>query len=164
MVDYLKSDALIEGDYRYWLYREWEDEFVLPATCVFIMLNPSKADGKKDDPSVRKCVGFARRWGFGKLMIVNEFAYRATNPDELKKVKDPIGRFNDVYIRQALQDVGGAVCAWGGKGGYLGQDSKVLSILDSSSVDPYIIGPNNKPNHPLYLPYDSQLRRWKTPL
>ncbi len=84
--------------YRYSLSRTWNESL---QRIVFIGLNPSTADAQHDDPTVRRCIGFARRWGYGGLTLVNLFAYRTTEPAELKEVDDPVGLDNDRWIAEA---------------------------------------------------------------
>ena len=85
------------GTYRYALRRIW-----LPAApqVLFIGLNPSTADEKSDDPTIRRCLGFARSWGYGGLIVANLFAYRATAPSALREARDPIGPLNDLVDRK----------------------------------------------------------------
>lgn len=154
-MDYLAASAVIDGDYRYRLIREWS----VPGTvgrsdpCVFIMLNPSTADGRQDDPTIRKCVGFAGRWGFTRLIVVNLFAYRATNPKDLRRAADPIGPRNAEHVKSVCAEIDYAICAWGTNGSYLAQDAAMLRLLHQIGVIPMGIG--TKSSHPLYLPYDS---------
>ena len=98
--------------YRYRLWREWDP--VLPSV-LWVMLNPSTADAAADDPTIRKCVGFAKRWGCGSIDVVNLFAFRATDPRNLSKVDDPVGPRNAHTLRAALvADHGVKIVAWGG--------------------------------------------------
>lgn len=150
-MDYLTADAVIDGDYRYRLTREWAGTG-LADPCVFIMLNPSTADGTTDDPTIRKCVGFASRWGFRRLTVVNLFAYRATNPRELRKVDDPVGPHNYDHVKSVCAEVDYAICAWGSNGSYLATDAAMLRLLKRIGVNPMGIGGGAR--HPLYLPYD----------
>ena len=85
------------GLYRYSLYRGWETN--APKRIAFVMLNPSRADATNDDPTLCRCISFARSWGYGSLEVVNLFAYRASKPEELKTVTDPVGSENDRYIQ-----------------------------------------------------------------
>lgn len=96
-------DAVLStcGRYRYRLTRTWSQNRP-PAT--FIMLNPSTADAHEDDKTIRRCIGYARRWGLGGLVVVNLYGYRSTNPDELWKVEDPVGPDNDHHLRAVLAD------------------------------------------------------------
>ncbi len=98
------------GRYRYRLWRGWgnpEDR------CVFVGVNPSTADDTTDDPTIRKCVGFARRWGYGALDMVNLFAWRDTDQRGLLHADDPVGEENDCRILQAFDGASRIVLAWG---------------------------------------------------
>src|SRR5438093_11151238 len=86
--------------YRYTLWRAWYPDH---PRVVFIMLNPNNANEQKNDPTIRRCITFARSWGFGSVEVVNLFAYRAPHPSQLLKVADPIGAENDHYFLQALK-------------------------------------------------------------
>lgn len=143
-----------DGRYRYRLWRELGDGPM--GTVVFVMLNPSTADAEKDDPTIRKCKGFARQWGFRRLEVVNLFAWRATNPKELPKVDEPIGLENDRTIDERCIAAEWVICAWGSdKFGQRRAREVVarlrrldihLRCLRKSTTD----GP---PWHPLYVPY-----------
>src|SRR5262245_40859152 len=87
------------GTYRYVLRRE-----IGPGdtTATFIMLNPSTADAARDHPTIRRCIGFARRWGCGQLVCLNLFAFRATDPARLKCAADPVGPRNEDWFRRIL--------------------------------------------------------------
>lgn len=90
----IKSAIISEcGKYRYSLSRIWDEN---KANVLFIMLNPSTADGDVDDPTIRRCIGFAKSWGYGGIYVGNLFAYRATDPKELLKVENPIG-FENIH-------------------------------------------------------------------
>lgn len=97
----MRSDAVISDDglYRYLLERHWDDT---TSSCTFVMLNPSTADALVDDPTIRRCVGFAKSFGCGSLRVVNLYAYRATKPAELWTVDDPVGPANGSYWFSAL--------------------------------------------------------------
>jgi hypothetical protein len=89
-----------------------------PAVVNFIMLNPSTADDNFDDATIRRCVGFAKRWGFDGLVVTNLFAYRATNPRDLKALaaRDvglAIGEENEGHLRREADAAHSVVCAWG---------------------------------------------------
>ncbi len=139
--------------YRYILWRWWNRD--LPPT-VFIGLNPSTADETEDDPTIRRCRGFARNWGSGGLIMLNLFALRATNPAELKKHPEPVGPGNDCTIletvRQYPTDV---MLAWGNHGVLYDRDREVYGLLNSiACIDTKVFGMTNsgQPKHPLYLP------------
>jgi len=134
--------------YRYALTREWGDG----GTVMFVGLNPSTADNKVDDPTVRRCIGFARGWGYGKLVLVNLFGYRTTDPSKLAKVADPIGPGNDRWISEFLESVDLIVAAWGRNGRLRDRHVELLRLLPR----PYCLGitKSGLPKHPLYLPRD----------
>jgi hypothetical protein len=98
------------GRYRYRLERDLRRS---GAAAVFVMVNPSRADAESDDPTIRRCIGFALRLGAGRLVVVNLFAYRATDVRELRRVEDPIGPDNDRHIEAALREADLHVAAWG---------------------------------------------------
>jgi len=140
------------GRYRYLLTRQ-----VGPGlqTATFIMLNPSTADATSDDPTIRRCIGFARRWGCGQLAVLNLFAVRATDPADMKRADDPVGPENrDWFDRTLLAPEGPVVCAWGVHGEYRGQDLTVLAWLAEYGIKPLALGMtrDGHPKHPLYLP------------
>ena len=141
------------GTYRYRLWRRWDAG---PA-CVFIMLNPSTADATNDDPTIRRCIGFAKREGCGSLEVVNLFAFRATSPADLKKAEDPVGPENDSYLQQAMFYAKGTViAAWGAHGSYLNRDKDVRQLLDEP-LKCLGMTKTNAPKHPLYIKADQPL-------
>lgn len=143
--------------YRYSLYRIWDRK---RPRIMFIGLNPSTADERHDDPTVRRCIGFARSWGYGSLVLVNLFAYRATNPKELKTVYDPVGPRNDVWISIEKVMAERIVAAWGNYGTLFGRDKAVLATLDKV----YCLGVTKAgcPRHPLYVASDTPLQEMNT--
>ena len=112
MNDYIETDAELSADerYRYRLRRAWRKQ---PGFLLWVMLNPSTANALKDDATIRKCVGFAKRWGYGAIEVVNLYALRATRPDELVLSDDPIGPENDEWIRQFAAKATGICAGWG---------------------------------------------------
>lgn len=107
----MERSAVIDtsGMYRYSLGRRWAAGEVV----TWIMLNPSTADGNTDDPTIRRCVGFSHDWGFGAMVVVNLYAYRATSPWSLLEAHDPIGPEHHHYFLRALQCASRVVVAWG---------------------------------------------------
>lgn len=99
--------------YRYVLTRQWREQ---PGGLLWIMLNPSTADALKDDATIRKCMGFARRWGYGKITVVNLFAFRSRDPDALMLEDDPVGPDNDHWIAKCISESTGVAVGWGGSG------------------------------------------------
>lgn len=153
----MNRDALLSecGTYRYLLQRSWDVQ--LQAVC-FIMLNPSTADATQDDPTIRRCLGFAQRLGFGQLEVVNLFALRATQPAALKIHTDPIGAENDEQIIAAAKVCHMTICAWGVHGSLNGRNGIVLKMLRSNNIQPCALrlSKHGHPAHPLYLPYELQ--------
>ncbi len=127
---------------------------------AFVMLNPSTADEREDDNTIRRCIGYARKWNFGGLFILNIFAYCATDPDDMKAAPDPIGAENDHWIDVTLEQVDLAVAAWGSHGLYLGRGPDVLKRI-SQRRPIYCLATNadGQPGHPLYLPKANTLKR-----
>lgn len=155
----MNSGALIQGDYRYLLWRIWDEK---KPVMVWIMLNPSTADASEDDPTIRRCMGFARRNGNGGIRVVNLYAYRAMNPNKLRSVQDPIGRtMNDTFIWSfCRENKCVVVCAWGAFRVDDHRAKYVMNMLKMKSIPLYRLGASTKaghPRHPLYLKSDSPL-------
>lgn len=154
------ADAVISdcGKYRYRLTRTW-DAALRPA--CFVMLNPSTADSSKDDPTIRKCVGFAKLWGCGGIVVVNLFAWRATDPADMKLAgRQAQGVENDWHIREAVIACDPVVCAWGTNGSFLDRDLAVKELIRLAGL-PWgkCLGKtkDGHPKHPLYMPYATEL-------
>ena len=135
--------------YRYALWRRWSDA---PAV-VFIGLNPSTADETKDDATIRKCIGYAKRWGYGALGMFNLFAFRARQPLDMLAESDPIGPDNDRVLRSLPQSCSMIIAAWGCDGSHLGRDKKVMAMLPT--LHALHITKEGMPGHPLYLKGDA---------
>lgn len=141
-----------DGRYRYRLWRSWDPSRPRIAFC---MLNPSTADEHVDDPTIRRCIGFARDWGYGGVEIVNLFAFRATDPRELRATRDPIGRRNDSYLVAAAERSSAVVVAWGVHGALRSRGAATLTLL-SPRARLLALGwtHGGEPRHPLYLRRD----------
>ena len=161
----LDRNAVISacGRYRYSLSRLWDHH---RPVATFIMLNPSTADAVGDDATIRKCMGFAHRWGMGGVLVGNLFAVRATDPRDLLKADDPVGPDNELHLERICREAGATgnggivVCAWGASGGYMGQDQTFLGWCDGRwSLQSHALGftSQSQPRHPLYVPYDAEL-------
>ncbi len=126
------------------------------------MLNPSTADEVQLDPSCTRARSYAERWGFGMLLITNLFAWRATDPEEMKRSRDPVGRGNDAAILRAARGAGVVVCAWGNHGAHLGRAGRVVDRLRGAGVRLHYLKINGtgQPAHPLYLRGDLGPVRW----
>ena len=115
------------GTYRYKLWRIWDKN--LPAV-TFIGLNPSTADASVDDQTVRRCIGFAKDWGYGGFNVVNLFAFRSRDPLVLEHIPDPIGPENDRYVKQATGlDIALVVAAWGEEGGKFERSREMIELV-----------------------------------
>jgi hypothetical protein len=148
------KDAVISecGTYRYKLRRRWGEG----AAVCFIMLNPSTADASIDDPTIRKCVGFAKLLGYEQLDVVNLFAYRSTDPSKLRMVPDPIGVENNRYIMSAVESCAAVICAWGAGSPIEYRGPWVQKVmLKRMGITPLAlkVTKGGHPAHPLYLPY-----------
>lgn len=123
-----------DGVYRYVLTRNWCDSEV-PASLVWVMLNPSIADAYKDDPTIHNVVKITRRAGYDKAIVVNLFAYRSSDPWLIRAQRDPVGPDNDRWIHWAMSQAPSAVLAWGNNG--LRYSTRIVEVLN-------IIGPRRK--------------------
>lgn len=134
--------------YRYTLWREWANggqDFV-----TFVGLNPSTADESINDPTIRRCIGFAKSWGYDGLLMMNLFAFRATDPKEMKRQPDPVGGLNDVYLDSAAEQSGVIVAAWGSNGRHHGRDAQVIKLF-GDNLHCLGVTKNGDPRHPLYI-------------
>ena len=134
--------------YRYRLWRRW----AAGNSVLFVLLNPSTADAEHDDPTLRRCVGFARRWGFGGVEIVNLFALRATDPRHLRNAVDPVGPDNNRQIRRAAQAAELVVAGWGNHGARDGRAAIVSRLLGRGRTLHCLgVTRQGQPRHPLYV-------------
>lgn len=163
---YVRTSALISrcGKYRYELWREWsvaQTRFERPGKAklrkqryvAFVGLNPSTADANKDDATIRRCVGYAKAWGYDGLVMLNLCAYRATDPKELQRVDDPVGPDNDRRIRDCVKRVSLVVACWGGNHFVRVRAITVLKMLRKRGDVHCILKTKwDAPAHPLRLP------------
>ncbi|MEM1390803.1 MAG: DUF1643 domain-containing protein [Pseudomonadota bacterium] len=152
------------GAYRYdlrWLAHKGEDADTYE--CIFLMLNPSTADAFKLDPTNRRCFDFARRDKAKTMYVLNVFAFRATDPKNMKAHNDPIGSENDRYVQRGLQrakaDGSKLICAWGNHGAHLGRSDAIRQMIGDAGVRAWCFGytKSGEPKHPLYLRKDAPL-------
>jgi hypothetical protein len=146
-----------EPPYRYTLGRTWDT--TLP-TVTFLMLNPSTADARRDDATIRRCLGFARSWQAGGLLVVNLYALRATNPAELLTHPDAVGPDNDAVLAAHLPTTSGPlVLAWGAHRAAAARADHVHRLLRQHGVRPRCLGTTGggHPRHPLRLLATTQL-------
>lgn len=159
---YASAHLSADGRYRYTLERRWA-----PApSALFVMLNPSTADAQLDDPTIRRCRGFALALGAGGLTVVNLYAYRATNPADLWTVEDPIGPDNDdtllTNVRGHVEAEAPVIAAWGAHG----RPARVAHVLDllgdlAGQLTALGVTSHGAPRHPLYLPAATRPAPWQ---
>jgi hypothetical protein len=129
---------------------------------MVVGLNPSTADETSDDPTIRKCVGFAKKWGFEALVMTNLFAWRDTLPANMKKVKEPVGEDCDKTLLEVAEHAGMILAAWGKDGSHQSRDFFVKRLFTKPM---YCLKKNKdgSPMHPLYVPYDTVPEVYYTP-
>lgn len=144
----MKKDAKLSAcrRYRFALWRAWDES---GPVAMFIGLNPSKANEREDDPTLVRCINFAKSWGYGGVCIANLFAYRATDPNDMRVAERPVGRGNDRWLQRLSAESDIVIAAWGNDGAYMGRGKKVRSLIP----DLYCLQLNKsgEPAHPLYL-------------
>lgn len=145
--------------YRYALTRVWDDT---RRRVLFLMLNPSKATEVANDPTVERCERRARALGFGGMRVVNIFAFRATDPRDLKAAADPCGPDNDLAIREGVDWADEVIAAWGAHGAHLGRGAAVAALLAAGGSAPVHLGLSKAghPRHPLYIAYSQRPEPW----
>lgn len=146
------------GKYRWALSRCWDRG---KPWMTWIMLNPSTADGREDDPTIRRCIGFAAGWGFGGMVVINLFPFRATKPSDMLKAPDPQGPKSNAVILDAILEAGAGelvVVAWGAELLKVEKAAdEMLGLLEERGIKPYCLGATilkGSPVHPLYQPKD----------
>lgn len=144
--------------YRYTLWRTWDGLFA-SGFVMFIGLNPSTADETNDDPTIRRCIGYAKDWGYAALCMTNLFAFRATSPNDMKTVQDPVGPINDCVLKNTAKSAGVIIAAWGVHGAHLGRDEEIRKLIPQLH---YLqLTKEGCPEHPLYLPKGLKPIAWK---
>ena len=154
------------GVYRYRLER---DGHGLDKTAV-IMVNPSTANAEQDDATIRKLLGFGKRNAWGRIIVGNLFAYRATDVRELAAADDPVGPENDAHLKCIIYSVPRVIFAWGPTAKLpkrlRDRWREVDAMVRSAQHQPYCIaGPaqDGQPRHPLMLAYHSPIIPWRPP-
>ena len=153
------------GQYRWWLERVWA-----PASprLIFIGLNPSRADGQRDDPTLRRLLGFAHRWGYGSLEVLNLFARISPSPAVLRRLADPVGADTDAWIqrRLAAQFEATLWLGWGNQGAWRDRDRAVGAVLAGRPCWALGLTASGHPRHPLYVAGDVALQplAWHNPV
>ncbi|MGJ8641160.1 MAG: DUF1643 domain-containing protein [Opitutaceae bacterium] len=132
--------------YRYALWRTWDDS---KPYALFIGLNPSTADETSDDPTLTRCINFAKSWGFGGVCMANLFAFRATQPSDMKAAVDPVGSENDAWLKKTARSAGVIIAGWGNHGTHLNRSVHVQEMIKNMH---YLkLNKSGEPAHPLYL-------------
>lgn len=166
MTDLLEHRGALFSDdrvYRWRLWRRWEPH---AHELLMIMLNPSTADEKTNDPTVERCQVRAIEMGYGSLVVVNIFALRSTDPRALYAHRDPVGEHNDYTILDCALGAAMVLCAWGTHGAHMARGREVESMLrrrPNIGKKLHVLGLNadGSPKHPLYIGYAVRPARWK---
>lgn len=161
------GDAVLshDGRYRYLLARRWQEGVGHARTILWIMLNPSSADHDRDDLTVRKCIGFSKAWGASALKVVNLFAYRTSNPQDLLEVMNPVGPANQEHVRKAGDDCDKVIVAWGALSNKLWYASAAIrtAVRGEYAGKLQCLGRTRTgaPRHPSRIGYVTALEDWK---
>jgi hypothetical protein len=160
--DLLRQSCAVYSDcetYRYSLRREWQGG---AGTVSFVMLNPSTATEVQNDPTVERCERRARAMGFSAFQVVNIFAFRATDPKDMRRAPDPIGPENNSAILAAAAWADRVICAWGTHGAFMARGEQVESLLRGAGHQLFHLGlsQSKAPKHPLYIGYAVQPMAW----
>jgi len=154
----MSPNAIFSADriYRYTLSRNLGDLFTVgkPGYVAFCCLNPSTADETADDPTIRRCIGFTKLWGYSAFVMVNLFAIRATDPKVMLMHPEPVGAANDEWLLKTAKDAAVFICGWGNDGEHKGRSLEVTRALRSAGVHLMRLGELTncgQPRHPLYL-------------
>jgi len=125
--------------------------------CAWVMLNPSVADERGEDPTLRRCISFTAAWGFRELQVVNLFSAVATDPEHLVAFDEPNGPRADAELRAVLRGASQIVVGWGARGGHQRRDTQVRAWLRRAKAPVVCLGVtlDGQPKHPLYLPADA---------
>lgn len=137
--------------YRFALWRKWDES---KPYAMFIGLNPSTADEIENDPTITRCINYAKSWGYGGLCMANLFAFRATEPTNMMAAIDPIGIGNDEWLIKLSENAGVVVAAWGNNGNYLNRSKQVVELLQNLHC--LKMNQSGEPAHPLYQKSDLQ--------
>ncbi|MEN1728429.1 MAG: DUF1643 domain-containing protein [Pseudomonadota bacterium] len=142
--------------YRYALWRLWDQD---RPPVMMIGLNPSTADAQRNDPTIRRCIGFARDWGAGGLVMTNLFAYRATYPADLMAAENPVGPRNRYWLRALADQCERLVAVWGNDGRFMNQSAQIQRLF-GHRLEVIRLNKSGEPAHPLYLPKRLHPRPW----
>lgn len=161
----MRRSAHLENDYRYTLDRHWGEAESSEHVLHLLMLNPSIADGLADDPTIRRCIGFAQALGFDGLRVVNLFALRSTDPAGLRTHGDPVGPRNDQILARCMDELAGGfmVAAWGADAFAVDRARAVHAMAAARNVTLkcWSTTKDGHPRHPLYVRRDAALMEWE---
>ncbi|MCP3872135.1 MAG: DUF1643 domain-containing protein [Desulfobacteraceae bacterium] len=133
--------------HRYALWRRWDESGKI---AMFIGLNPSTADEVKNDPTVTRCINYAKRWGYGGMIMSNIFAFRATDPKVMKAANDPVGSKNDKWLLKLAMEANIIMAVWGNHGEFMDRGNAVLSLFEGIELHCLAMNKTGHPKHPLY--------------
>jgi hypothetical protein len=148
------GDCVLSKDqkHRYMLSRTWDKS---KPSILFIGLNPSRADDKINDPTITRCIGFARRWGYGQLFFGNLYSFRTPYPEQLvANLETAYDEQTDYHLKKMISESERVICAWGC---WTFTEKRVKEVLEMIP-NPYCLGKNKdgSPKHPLYLANTTQ--------
>jgi len=115
-------------NYRYALWRTWDDE---KGKAMFIGLNPSTANEIEDDRTIKRCISYAKQWGYGGIIMGNLFAYRTPSPAKMMMSNDPVGPENDTWLKRLSEEADIVVAMWGNSGSFLNRSNEVVKMFPS---------------------------------
>ncbi len=160
------NDAIHNEDRtrRYALFRRWSPG----PRVLWVLLNPSKADEKHNDPTLRRCIAYTQAWGFGGLVVVNAFSIKATDPKDMKASSNPgDDQESDSYILKYADEViaeGGIIlCGMGAPASHRGRGRAVVDMLKHHPLHYLILTDGGYPGHPLYLSGNLTPQLWNNP-
>lgn len=148
-----------DGVYRFVLGRRWDES--LPE-CVFIMLNPSTADASEDDPTIGRCLNFAKNLGCGSLQVGNLYAFRATDPNDLFKTTEPTGGAKNDAVLAELLSRGEIVIAGWGAHAKPDRVAELLRLPGANRITALGTTKAGAPRHPLYVHGATILSEWRS--
>lgn len=160
LIEYATATFNATRTHRYLLTRVWDAE---RPPVVFLMLNPSVADAFVVDPTITRCLGFARRENASGLIVVNLFALRSTDPTVLADHPNPVGHSNNRFLLESVQDAAVVIAGWSVHGQLNGRNREVAALLAEHDVDLKCLGRNQggSPKHPLYVPGGQPLEPYR---
>ena len=152
--------------HRYLLTWDWSTAEVPRSRgeerCTWIMMNPSTATERQLDPTLRRCARFSMDWGFGGMVILNAYAFRATNPKHCLEAHDRVGMHNDMIVSLWLEQSTRLIVAWGGKL-ERSRAYEMRKMVEGRNPMCLHVGADGQPTHPLYLPTDTEPHPWTPP-